>query len=140
MTKITGKPLPVNKFALKAALRELDEHGVEIGTIVTVTWTVPENYATDGGRVRSHTGPLAHLDRARGFYEIKPSNKSPGHYRGYLLSESSTLAKAKEQDVKPVPTPVENPFLNLKSKSEPKQKPVKRPAGKPVVNPFTKGK
>ncbi len=140
MTKITGKVIPVNKFALKAALRDLEDQGVEIGTIMTVTWTVPENYATDGGRVKSHTGPLAHLDRARGFYEIKPSNKSPGHYRGYLLSRSSTLTKAKEQDSTSVSTPVNNPFLKPKSKPEPKQKPVKRPAGRPVVNPFTKGK
>jgi len=108
----------INKFALKAALRDLDEQGIDIGTVVTVTWTVPANYATEGATTRSQTGPLKYLDRAKGFYEIAPTIKSPGHYRGYLLSQTSNLTKAVNQ-AKP------NPFIDKATKP---------------VNPFLKGK
>lgn len=145
--------MPINPFALRAALKVLDDQDIVIGKMVTVTWTVPANYATEGTTERSHTGPLAYLDRERGFYEIKPSNKSPGHYRGYLLAQSSTLRLAVEQEILAVTTSVNkgNPFIN-KAKApppakkqetnpflNPKPRPVKRQQGK-QVNPFLKKK
>ncbi len=126
-----------NKFVLKAALRDLDNQGIEIGTVVTVTWTIPESHATEGGTQRSQTGPLAYLDREKGYYQIEPTVRSPGHYRGYLLAQYSTLTKAEDQDVRSIESKPANPFL--KEKPEPKQRPVKR-SQKPMVNPFTKGK
>jgi hypothetical protein len=124
---------PQNPFELRAELKRLDDEEIVIGSMVTVTWSVPDNY---GGGTRSHTGPLAYLDRKRGHYEIKPSNKSPGHYRGYLLGKSSTLRKATDQEAKaPPPAKVNNPFIEREK--EKKRPPKKRPVGK-VPNPFLK--
>lgn len=112
------KPLLVNRFALKAALADLDAKGIEVGDHVCVTWKVPENY---GGQTRSHTGRLSELDRATGRYEILESAKSPGHLRSTITSLNAVMVKVEESvktDSKPSTTS-NNPFIKKAAKRNP---------------------
>jgi hypothetical protein len=82
--------MPVNKFKLKAALADLDAKGIEVGDVVKVEWSVDAAY---GGGTRSHAGPLKSIDRDDGWFEVAPSNKSPGHLRSSLTAMSATMTK-----------------------------------------------
>lgn len=82
--------MPVNKFKLRAALKTIDDQGIKVGDVVSVTWTVPENF---GGGTRSHSGTLKSLDRSDGWFEVAPSNRSPGHLRSSIAAGSMTMTK-----------------------------------------------
>jgi hypothetical protein len=87
--------MPVNKFKLKAALADLDAKGIEVGDVVKVEWSVDAAY---GGGTRSHAGPLKSIDRADGWFEVAPSNKSPGHLRSSLTAMSATMTKLEGEE------------------------------------------
>lgn len=109
--------MKVNVFRLKAALADLDGKGIEIGDVVTVSWDVDDAY---GGGTRSHTGPLASLDRSNGWFEVKPTPRSPGHLRGTLTSMGSRMEliqKSGKPDSKVATKSKKNPFLEKAKKA-----------------------
>jgi hypothetical protein len=96
----------VNRFLLKAALRDLDEKGIRVGDVVTVTWDVDEAYAVNGERTLSQTGPLALLDRETGWFEISPTTRSPGHLRSSITAMGTRMVKLEKR----------NPFIDKASR------------------------
>ena len=83
--------MSVNPFTLKAAFAELDAKGIKVGDTVRVTWEVDPAY---GGGTLSHTGPLKTLDRKTGWFEVEPSNNTPGHLRSTIVAFATRMAKA----------------------------------------------
>ena len=134
--------MPVNKFKLKAALADLDSKGIEVGDVVMVTWDVPENY---GGGSRKHSGTLKSLDRTDGWFEVAPSNRSPGHLRSCIAAGSMKMVKLDGEDAEKIKaeiakapqakksgrtdskTATDNPFV---AKAKKKDNPFMKKAGK----------
>lgn len=91
--------MPVNKFKLKAALADIDAKGIEVGDVVKVEWSVDAAY---GGGTRSHAGTLKSLDRSDGWFEVAPSNRSPGHLRSSLTSSAAVMTKLEGEEAEKV--------------------------------------
>lgn len=135
--------MPVNKFKLKAALKAIDDQGIALGDLITVTWHIDAQF---GGGTRSHTGVLKVLDRDTGWFELNPSGSSPGHLRSTLLASSLTATKAslsrveEESGTTDSETATDNPFVAKARKAAMTKKPTKRTASEnaamPKVNPF----
>lgn len=106
-----------SRFKTKLALKMLAKKGIEDGDTVTFSWrwTHPD---LDLPIVSSHTGPIR-IDAETGFFEIKPSNNPPGHYRSHLETFYADPEKAtvvKETTIKKAKP---NPFLQKKQKPNP---------------------
>lgn len=134
-----------NRFALKAALRDLDEKGIEIGDVVRVSWEVAEQY---GGGTRSHVGILSRLDRSDGWFEVSPTNRTPGQLRSALTAMASSFEKLKGVEAdeiraqvtakKSATTSKPNPFVAKARAQAESKKPTERTASENAAMPKAK--
>lgn len=127
----------VNKFKLRAALKMVDDLGIEVGDVVSVTWEVDEAY---GGGTRGHTGLLNHLDRHSGWFQIHPSNQTPGHFRSSVMARGLTWKKLdpeagqKVLDDYAAAADAERKAKEKKRKAKPKSGTTDKPVA--TANPF----
>lgn len=118
--------MPTNPFTLKAAFAELDAKGIKEGDTVRVSWEVDPAY---GGGTHEHTGVLKVLDRQTGWFEVDPSNRTPGHLRSTIVAFSTRMEKVGEHPTRTPPweedpdedAPKPNPFIAKAVKDNPQK-------------------
>lgn len=89
-----AKLIKPNPFKLKQVWRHIDGQQIQVGDYVSVSWDVAEAY---GGGKKYQKGVLKELHRESGWFEIAPSNSSPGHLRGFIYAMGMNMLKITDE-------------------------------------------